>query len=46
MSFSIEALMNVTVESLAGFCGLADGDSQDEDYKSLMLKRQVKPDFP
>ena len=33
--------MNVTVESLAGFCGLSGGEDQGDDYRSSMLKRQV-----
>jgi len=48
MSFSvsspeeIQAIMNVTVESLAGFCGLTGGEDQQADYRSLMLKQQVE----
>jgi len=33
--------MNVTVESLARFCGLSGGEDQQDDYKSLMLNRQL-----
>ncbi|KIM82518.1 hypothetical protein PILCRDRAFT_820376 [Piloderma croceum F 1598] len=42
MSFSVssheelQAIMNVTVESLAGFCGLTGGEDQQADYRSLM----------
>lgn len=49
MSFSVgsheelQTIMNVTVESLAGFCGLTGGENQQAggDYRSLMLKQQV-----
>jgi hypothetical protein len=48
MSFSVhsaedlQAFMNVTVESLAGFCGLSVDEAQPALSGSLMmLKRQV-----
>jgi len=48
MSFSVssneqlQAIMNVTAESLAGFCGLNGGEDQrGDDHRTVMLKQQV-----
>jgi len=47
MSFSVssneelQAIVNVTAESLAGFCGLNGGEDQRDDHRNVMLKRQV-----
>lgn len=47
MSFSVssneqlQAIMNVTAESLAGFCGLGGEDQRGDDHRNVLLKQQV-----